>query len=65
MKKVGTYEADLLETEVVVWGEKESKEVYDIGCYGKIKEDRLVLSFCEALHLMERRKIKIKNLHKK
>jgi len=60
MKKVGTYEADLLETEVVVWGEKESKEVYDIGCYGKIKEDRLVLSFCEALHLMERRKIKIK-----
>lgn len=59
-KEQKAFEGELLETEVVVWGEKESKEVYDIGCYGKIKDDHLILSLCEALHLMERKKIVIK-----
>lgn len=65
MKKDEKKEAELLETEVVVWGKEDAKEVYDIGCYGKIKDEKLVLSFCEALHLMERKKLEIKENKKK
>lgn len=54
-------EAKLLEHDVVVWGEEDAKEVYDIGSYGKIKDDHLVLSLCEALHLIERKRIKVKD----
>ncbi|MCD6368054.1 MAG: tRNA-intron lyase [Candidatus Aenigmarchaeota archaeon] len=54
------YEAEFLETDVVVWGEKEAKEVYEIGCYGKVKDDKLILSLCEALHLMERNRLIVK-----
>ncbi len=58
MKKDEKKEAELLETEVVVWGKEDAKEVYDVGCYGKIKDEKLILSFCEALHLMERKKLR-------
>ncbi|MFB6075530.1 MAG: tRNA-intron lyase [Candidatus Aenigmatarchaeota archaeon] len=50
-------EAELLEHDVVVWGEDEAEEVYDVGSYGKVKDDHLVLSLCEALHLLERKKL--------
>jgi tRNA-intron endonuclease len=45
--------------EVIIWDEAQAKEVYDLGCYGKIKSGRLILSLCEALHLLERKKIRI------
>lgn len=52
-------EAELLEHDVVVWGEEEAEELYDVGSYGKVKDDHLVLSLCEALHLLERKKLNI------
>ncbi len=52
--------AEFINNEVVVFGKQESEEVFNIGTYGKIKDDNLVLSLCEALHLVERGKIRIK-----
>jgi len=65
MKKEKIYEGELTENEVIVWGEKESKEVYDFGCYGKKIEDHLVLSLSEAMHLIERKKLVVKENGKK
>ncbi|RLJ03098.1 MAG: tRNA-intron lyase [Candidatus Aenigmatarchaeota archaeon] len=49
------------ECEVIVWGEKEAQEVYNIGSYGKLKDDHLVLSLVEALYLMEKGKLEVKD----
>lgn len=54
------YEAVLQDTEVHVWGEDEAAEVYDIGCYGKVKDKHNILSLEEALHLLERDKLEIR-----
>lgn len=51
---------EFVNNEVLVFGKAEGEEVYGIGTYGKMKDDNLVLSLCEALHLVERGKIKIK-----
>lgn len=52
---------ELVNNEVIVWGKDEGEEVFGIGTYGKLKDDHLVLSLCEALHLIEREKLKVKN----
>ena len=56
---------ELTGREVVVWGVKRAEEVYELGCYGKVKEDRNTLSLCEALHLSERKKLSITEKGKK
>jgi tRNA-intron endonuclease len=60
-KQEKIYEGEFLENEVILWGQKEAEEIYEIGAYGKVKEDHLILSLCEALHLVERKKLVVKN----
>ena len=57
------YKAKIEGDEIIVWEKPE--EVYDIGCYGKMIEDHLILSPCEALHLIERKKLVLKDGRKK
>ena len=57
------YKAKMEGDEIAVWDKPD--EVYDIGCYGKIIDDRLILSPCEAMHLIERKKIVLKDGRKK
>jgi tRNA-intron endonuclease len=58
-KKV--YFGELVESKVYVWGAQESEEIYDLGCFGKIREDkRNELSLEEALLLLKRNKLKVK-----
>lgn len=57
------FEAKISGNEIIVW--KRIEDVYDLGCYGKILDDRLILSPCEALHLIERKKLEIKEGKKK
>ena len=61
--KEKVFEAKLMGDEIVVW--KDVEEIYDLGCYGKIINDRLILSPCEALHLIERKKLEVKECKKK
>lgn len=61
MEKV--FEAKMSGDEIIVW--KRIEDVYDLGCYGKILDDKLILSPCEALHLIERKKLEIKEGKKK
>ncbi|HIE41047.1 MAG TPA: tRNA-intron lyase [Candidatus Aenigmarchaeota archaeon] len=56
-KKV--YKGELIECKVIIWSEKEAEEVYDLGCFGKIRDDRNELSLEEALLLMKRNKLKV------
>ena len=51
--------------EVVVWGDKEAEEVYDVGCYGKAEGGKNVLALVEAMHLIERKRLVIKEGKKK
>lgn len=58
-KKV--YHGELAESKVYVWDEQEAEEVYDLGCFGKIRDDKKnELSLEEALLLMKRNKLIIK-----
>jgi len=65
MKTDKVYEGELIGNEVIIWDKKKAEEVYNIGCYGKIIEDHLVLNLYEALHLIERKKITVKEGRKK
>jgi tRNA-intron endonuclease len=59
-EKKKTYKGELIENKVVVWGIEEANEVYDLGCFGKIKDnDRNELSLEEALLLINRNRLKI------
>ncbi|OYT43328.1 MAG: tRNA-intron lyase [Candidatus Aenigmarchaeota archaeon ex4484_56] len=51
------YESELIENKVYIWDKKEAEEIYDIGCFGKIKDNRNELSLEEALLLMKRNKL--------
>jgi len=55
-KKV--YKGTLVESKVYVWNKQEAEEVYDLGCFGKVIEDKNELSLEEALLLMKRNKLK-------
>jgi tRNA-intron endonuclease len=57
------FEAEIVGEEIVAW--KNLEEIYDLGCYGKILDDRLVLSPVEALHLIERKRLVVKEKKKK
>lgn len=64
VKKEGKlFKAKISGNEITVW--KNAEEVYEIGCYGKVIDDHLVLSPCEALHLIERKKLEVKEGNKK
>lgn len=56
-KKV--YRGTLQESKVYVWSKQDAEEIYDLGCFGKVIEDKNELSLEEALLLMKRNKLKI------
>ncbi len=53
------YKAVLLENKVYIFDKTDAEEIYDYGCFGKIKDDKNELSLEEALLLMKRNKLKI------
>ncbi|MGC9310907.1 MAG: hypothetical protein ACP5E4_04270, partial [Candidatus Aenigmatarchaeota archaeon] len=61
-KKV--YRGILQESKVYVWEKQEAEEIYDLGCFGKVVEDKNELSLEEALLLMKRNKLKIEKAGK-
>ena len=58
-EKKKVYKGTLLENKVYIFDKTESEEVYDIGCFGKIKDNQNELSLEEALLLMKRNRLKI------
>jgi len=57
-EKKKTYKGELIENKVIVWGSQEANEVYELGCFGKIKDnERNELSLEEALLLMNRNRL--------
>jgi len=56
-KKV--YVGTLQENKVYVWNKQEAEEIYDLGCFGKVIDDKNELSLEEALLIMKRNKLKI------
>ncbi|MCD6274891.1 MAG: tRNA-intron lyase [Candidatus Aenigmarchaeota archaeon] len=58
-EKKKVYKGYLIENKVCVFNKTEAEEVYDIGCFGKIKDDKNELSLEEALLLMKRNRLKV------
>jgi tRNA-intron endonuclease, archaea type len=56
-KKV--YNGVLTENKVYIWSKQDAEEIYDLGCFGKVIEDKNELSLEEALLLSKRNKLKI------
>ncbi|RLJ00145.1 MAG: tRNA-intron lyase [Candidatus Aenigmatarchaeota archaeon] len=54
-----TYKGTLLENKVYLFDKTDGEEIYDYGCFGKIKDDKNELSLEEALVLAKRNKLKI------
>ena len=54
-----TYKGTLLENKVYIFDKTDAEEIYDYGCFGKIKDDKNELSLEEALVLAKRNKLKI------
>jgi tRNA-intron endonuclease len=67
-EKIDTWEGELLESRVVIWGDK-GLTLYDDSGYGKPmpeeQPDRLELELVEALYLLEKKKLKVKAKDKK
>jgi len=59
LKKKKIYKGVLLKNKVYVFDKTEAEEVYDIGCFGKIKDDKNELSLEESLLLMKRNRLKV------
>ncbi|QQG39762.1 MAG: tRNA-intron lyase [Candidatus Aenigmatarchaeota archaeon] len=57
---VKQFEGVLEGTDVIVWGEREAEEVYDIGCYGKSEGGQNTLALVEAMHLVERKRLLVR-----
>ncbi len=53
------YKGTLLENKVYIFNKTDGEEVYDYGCFGKMKDDKNELSLEEALVLAKRNKLKI------
>ncbi len=53
------YKAILLENKVYIFDKTDAEEIYDYGCFGKVKDDKNELSLEEALVLAKRNKLKI------
>ncbi|MCK4729854.1 MAG: tRNA-intron lyase [Candidatus Aenigmarchaeota archaeon] len=54
-----TYKGTLLENKIYIFDKTDGEEIYDYGCFGKIKDDKNELSLEEALVLAKRNKLKI------
>jgi len=59
------YKSELSEEKVIVWDKDGARQIFDSGWYGELLEDRLELALVEAMLLLERGKIEIKNKKKK
>lgn len=59
------YKAELSEEKVIIWDKAGANQIFDSGWYGEFLEDRLELALVEAMLLLERGKIEIKNKKKK
>jgi len=44
---------------VIVWEREKAKRLFDSGYFGKLREDRLELSLCEAFYLVEEGKLEV------
>lgn len=51
------YQAELKDGKIVV--ENEPEEVFNIGGYGRMKKEKLLLEPAEAMNLMQRDKLKV------
>jgi tRNA-intron endonuclease len=60
-----TYKAELSEERVIVWDKSGANQIFDSGWYGELQDDRLELALVEAMLLLERKKIEIKDKKKK
>lgn len=47
---------------VIIWDIEAGKDIFEIGWYGKLFEDKLELSLVEAAYLLEKGKISIKGM---
>lgn len=56
-KKV--YRGEVLENRVFIWNERDAKEVYENGFFGKIIDNHLELALEEAMLLLKRNRLKI------
>jgi len=56
-KKV--YRGEVLENRVFIWDERDAKEVYENGFFGKIIDNHLELALEEAMLLFKRNRLKI------
>ena len=59
------FKADLIEDKVIVWNKDGARQIFDLGWYGDLSEDRIELSIIEAALLLERGKIEISKNKKK
>lgn len=60
-EKKKTFRGEVLENKVIVWGKEDASEIYDLGCFGKIKDDdRNELSLEEAMLLINRNRLEVK-----
>ncbi len=60
-EKRKTYKGDVQENKVIVWGIEDANEIYDLGCFGKIKDDdRNELSLEEAMLLVNRNRLNVR-----
>lgn len=58
-------EAEFMGNKVFISDENDAKEIFDMGSYGKFKNDKLILSLTETFYLMEKNKIDVKENNKK
>ncbi len=58
-KQKKVYRGVLLENKVLIFDKSDAEEVYDLGCFGKIKDDNNELSLEESLLLVKRNKLKV------
>ena len=60
-EKKKTYKGDVNENKVIVWGIKDANEIYDLGYFGKIKDDdRNELALEEAMLLVNRNRLDVR-----
>lgn len=60
-EKRKTYKGDIQENKVIVWGIEDANEVYELGCFGKIKDDdRNELALEEAMLLVNRNRLDVR-----
>lgn len=58
-EKKKIFKGEILENKVVVCGKSDSEEIYEIGCFGKVKDEQNELSLEEAFLLLKRNRLNV------